>query len=170
MNSARNAMAMTSHRRGDCEGSVNASERTTANLIRILVVDDDLPTRQATMDGLRSRGYQVAGAGDGLQALHHLQRAQFAVVVTDIQMPRMDGVALLREIGRKGYARVVVQTTLMDAPLRELLCQAGAFDVLVKGGPQEELFRAVEAAVRGRGASARTCSGEGGGGSGKAER
>lgn len=118
---------------------------TQAPGICILVVDDDLYARQALMERLRSRGYQVEGAEDGLQALHHLQRERFDLVITDIQMPRMDGIALLHEIRRKGYAPVIVQTTLVDASLREMLRRAGASDVLVKGEPVADLARAVEA-------------------------
>ena len=94
------------------ETSTTGTLGTKATDIRILVVDDDLYTRQVVMEGLRSRGYQVKDAEDGLQALHHLQRERFNLVVTDIQMPRMDGVALLREICRHDYAPVIVQTTL----------------------------------------------------------
>ena len=115
---------------------------------RILVVDDDLYARQAMMEGLRSRGYQVNGAEDGLQALHHLQREHFDLVITDIQMPRMDGVALLREICRNDYAPVIVQTTLVDAYLQEVLRRAGASGVLVKGESVAELVRLVKALCR----------------------
>lgn len=121
------------------------ARETQFGAIRILVVDDDLYGRQAMMEGLHSRGYEVRGAEDGLQALHHLQREHFDLVITDIQMPRMDGVALLREIRRKGYAPVVVQTTLVDSNLRDVLCRAGASGVLVKGEPVAELTRIVEA-------------------------
>lgn len=121
-----------------------AAETKTTD-IRILVVDDDSYARQAMLEGLQSCGYHVTGAEDGLLALHHLQREHFDLVVTDIQMPRMDGVALLREIRRKGYAPVVVQTTLVDSNLRDVLCRAGASGVLVKGEPVAELTRIVEA-------------------------
>jgi len=116
--------------------------------IRILVVDDDLYARQAMMERLRSRGYQVKGAEDGLQALHHLQRERFNLVITDIQMPRMDGVALLREICRHDYAPVIVQTTLVDSYLQDVLRGAGASGVLVKGEAVAELVRLVEALSR----------------------
>jgi len=116
--------------------------------IRILVVDDDLYARQAMMERLRSRGYQVKGAEDGLQALHHLQRERFNLVITDIQMPRMDGVALLREICRNDYAPVIVQTTLVDGYLQEVLHRAGASGVLVKGESVVELVRLVNALCR----------------------
>jgi two-component system response regulator CpxR len=114
----------------------------------ILVVDDDLYARQAMMEGLRSRGYQVKGAEDGLQALHHLQRERFNLVITDIQMPRMDGVALLREICRHDYAPVIVQTTLIDSYLQDVLRCAGASGVLVKGESVAEIVCLVEALCR----------------------
>jgi CheY-like chemotaxis protein len=85
----------------------------------------------------------VEGAEDGLQALQQLQHERFSIVVTDIQMPRMDGVALLREIRRKGYAPVVVQTTLVDPYLQDVLRRAGASAVLVKGEPIAALARLV---------------------------
>jgi len=116
--------------------------------IRILVVDDDLYARQAMMEALRSRGYHVKGAEDGLQALHHLQREHCDLVITDIQMPRMDGVALLREICRNDYAPVIVQTTLVDGYLQEVLHRAGASGVLVKGESVVELVRLVNALCR----------------------
>jgi CheY-like chemotaxis protein len=117
--------------------------------IRILVVDDDPHAREATLAALRDRGYQVAGAEDGLQALQQLQRLPFHVVVTDIQMPRMDGIALLREIRRHGYPlRVVVQTTLLDAALQEVLYRAGVASVIMKGEPMAALARAIEEAAR----------------------
>ena len=129
-----------------------ASE-TQAEGIRILVVDDDLYARQAMMERLRSRGYQVKGAEDGLQALHHLQRERFSLVITDIQMPRMDGVALLREITRNDYAPVIVQTTLVDSYLQEVLRRAGASGVLVKGESVTEIVHLVETLCRATGES-----------------
>jgi DNA-binding response OmpR family regulator len=117
---------------------------TQAAGIRILVVDDDLYARQAMMEALRSRGYQVNGAEDGLQALQQLRREPFNLVITDIQMPRMDGVALLREICRHDYAPVIVQTTLVDSYLQDVLRGAGASGVLVKGESATEIVRLVE--------------------------
>jgi len=117
---------------------------TRAAGIRVLVVDDDPYARQAMMEGLRSRGYRVNGAEDGLQALQQLRREPFNLVITDIQMPRMDGVALLREICRHDYAPVIVQTTLVDSYLQDVLRGAGASGVLVKGESATEIVRLVE--------------------------
>jgi CheY-like chemotaxis protein len=116
---------------------------------RILVVDDDFGMRDRVLHGLQDCGYQVQAAEDGLDALQHLQEGGFDVVVTDLQMPRLDGLALLREIRRRGYAQaVVVQTTLLDSSLEFVLRRAGAFGVLMKGGPLRDLVHSVEEACQ----------------------
>jgi CheY-like chemotaxis protein len=122
---------------------------TRASQIRILVVDDDPHAREVRVAGVRESGYHVAGAADGPQALQSLERAQFQVVVTDIQMPRMDGTALLKQIRRQGYPlRVMVHATLLDAALQEGLLCAGAASVIMKGGPMAALARTIEEATR----------------------
>jgi len=127
---------------------------TGANLTQgkradILVVDDDLHIRETLLLGLRKLGYGAEAAEDGLQALHHLQHGRFDVVLTDLQMPRLDGLALLREIQRRGYTQAVIfQTTLMDPSLEVILRHAGATGVLMKGGPFTDLVRSVEEAYR----------------------
>ena len=96
---------------------------------------------------LKKRGLYAQGAEDGLQALRRLQDEDFTVIVTDLQMPRMDGLALLREVRRTRSALpVVIQTTLVDRPLEQMLQQAGAFRVLMKGGPLGFLVQSVEEA------------------------
>ncbi len=111
---------------------------------RILVVDDDAGIREVLSQALNRHGWQSEGATDGRDALARLGQQRFDVVLTDIQMPRMDGLALLRAI--RSLAKpmpVVVQTTLLDPVLENLLMQAGAFRVLMKGGPLVELIRTV---------------------------
>ncbi len=125
-----------------------ASEERAPQL-RILFVDEDPHAREATLAALRDRGYQVAGVGDGLQALQQLQREQFHVVVTDIRLPRLDGIALLREIRRQGYPLgVIVLTPISDAALHKALHRAGATSVFIKGDPVAALAGAIEEAAR----------------------
>src|SRR5574341_744839 len=102
-----------------------------AGTSRILVVDDDLGVREAMLSVLRTQGWQAEGAMDGLDALTRLQHGRFDVIVTDVHMPRLDGLALLRQVRKmEDPLPVVVQTTLLDPSLEDLLRHAGAFRVL----------------------------------------
>ena len=124
-----------------------AASGTKIEAIRVLVVDDDSEVREMFLYALKKRGWYAQGAEDGLQALRRLQDEDFTVIVTDLQMPRMDGLALLREVRRTRSALpVVIQTTLVDRPLEQMLQQAGAFRVLMKGGPLGFLVQSVEEA------------------------
>ena len=64
----------------------------------VLVVDDSITVRRVTQRLLQREGYRVALATDGLQALARLQQERPAVVLSDIEMPRMDGFDLARNI------------------------------------------------------------------------
>jgi len=66
--------------------------------VRVLVVDDDQTIRAVVSEYLRRRGYEVAEATDGVEALDAIRQAPPDVVVTDLGMPRLDGLGLLREI------------------------------------------------------------------------
>jgi chemosensory pili system protein ChpA (sensor histidine kinase/response regulator) len=64
----------------------------------VLVVDDSITVRRVTQRLLQREGYRVSLAADGLQALERLQQERPAVVLSDIEMPRMDGFDLARNI------------------------------------------------------------------------
>ncbi len=116
---------------------------------RILVVDDDAGVREMMLRILRNRGYQAEGAVDGLQALARLEHGDFDVVVTDLQMPRLHGLDLVHRVNRlQGPLPVVVHTAAVDPSVEALLYRAGAFRVLVKGGPIHDLVRSVEEACQ----------------------
>ncbi len=64
----------------------------------ILIVYDYSTVRRIVRMGLKAGGFRVTEAGDGLEALEQLGRAKFDLVITDLNMPRMDGYELTREI------------------------------------------------------------------------
>src|SRR5204862_3384657 len=68
--------------------------------LEILVVDDSLTTRTLEKSVLEAHGYQVAIAVDGVEALNHLRAEPVGLVITDVEMPRLDGFGLLEEIKR----------------------------------------------------------------------
>jgi DNA-binding NtrC family response regulator len=80
-------------------------------LAHILVVDDDAQQRSDLADMVRSLGYQVTTASDGKEALDRLSTASISAILTDLVMPRMDGVALLKELGARGNRTPTVVLT-----------------------------------------------------------
>mgnify|MGYP006280329983 CR=1 FL=1 len=68
--------------------------------IRILVVDDDDQLLELLVDTLDAVGYQVEGAGDGIEALDKLKEGRYHLMITDIRMPGMDGITLLKKTRR----------------------------------------------------------------------
>lgn len=114
---------------------------------RVLVVEDDPAVQEMILMLLRADGYVAVAAGDGLQALARLQHDRFDVVVTDFRMPRLDGLALLREIRRMEVPLpVIILTGNSDTFTEASFRHAGAFRVLRKGGNLGDIVRWVEKA------------------------
>ena len=89
---------------------------TAARTPNILVVDDDRTTRHLTRTTLAKAGYAVRVAQDGAEALTRMRGKKFDLVLLDVWMPRMDGLAVLDRMKRlKTRPRVVVMTS-DDAP------------------------------------------------------
>jgi two-component system chemotaxis sensor kinase CheA len=104
---------------------------------RLLVVDDSLTTRTLVRSILEAAGYDVSVAVDGADALRILRERSFDLVVSDVQMPNVDGFALTAEIRRDPQLRglPVVLVTSLDAPEhREQGAAAGADAYIVKSG------------------------------------
>ncbi len=115
----------------------------------VLLVDDDAPLLEAYVSTLRETGYRVEGAGDGTGALAQLAETCFDVVVSDIVMPGMDGLRLLRAV-RKLDLDVPVLLITGNANL-ESATQAlneGATRYLTKPVSASQLVEAVAAGVR----------------------
>jgi CheY-like chemotaxis protein len=112
-------------------------------LRRILVVDDDIGVRD-TMAGLLSDlGYDVAVAADGEEALILLQDSTFGLVLTDLNMPGMDGWSLAGRI-KKDSSTPVVLITASDRPSVEARLKDSAVDsVLFKPFRVEDLMTVV---------------------------
>jgi chemotaxis protein histidine kinase CheA len=115
---------------------------------RILVVDDSLSIRTLESQTLGSAGYEVSVSLDGQDAWEALQKAQFDLVVSDIQMPRMDGFELTTRIRNSESLRqlpVVLVTGLHSPQDIARGAEVGADEYIVKGQlDQEKLLRAVK--------------------------
>ena len=111
----------------------------------VLVVDDDDEWVETLSDFLLEEGYAVVGAPNGLVALETLSRTQPFAVVTDIQMPVMDGRQLLVRVHAQD-ARVPVIVVTAEHVQDHDASLEGAFRVIRKPVPVEDLLSALETA------------------------
>ena len=115
----------------------------------ILVVDDELEMRLTLSDILEARGYRVACAQDGFQAIARARETAFDVVLMDIRMPEMDGVETFRRLKEVSPRSLVVMMTayavegLIADALRE-----GAYGVMYKPLDVDRLIEIVGEAKR----------------------
>jgi two-component system response regulator MprA len=115
----------------------------------ILVVDDDAPIRRMLDRTLTAEGYAVETAADGGAALAAVERSTPDLVVLDVAMPGVDGLAVSRRLRAKGLAVPVLLLTARDSvPDRVAGLDAGADDYLVKPFATEELLARVRALLR----------------------
>jgi two-component system response regulator MprA len=115
----------------------------------ILVVDDDAPIRRMLDRTLSAEGYAVETAADGGAALAAVERSTPDLVVLDVGMPGVDGLAVSRRLRAKGLAVPVLLLTARDSvPDRVAGLDAGADDYLVKPFATEELLARVRALLR----------------------
>jgi chemosensory pili system protein ChpA (sensor histidine kinase/response regulator) len=112
----------------------------------ILVVDDSITVRRVTQRLLQREGYRVAMAADGLQALERLLEERPAVVLSDIEMPRMDGFDLARNIradARLSSLPIIMITSRIAEKHREHAKELGVDHYLGKPYSEDELMRLV---------------------------
>ncbi len=117
----------------------------------VLVVDDSITVRRVTQRLLQREGYRVALAADGLQGLERLQHERPALVLSDIEMPRMDGFDFLRNIRANPAWRelpVVMITSRTAEKHQEHARQLGADHYLGKPYSEDELLGLVRGYAR----------------------
>lgn len=112
----------------------------------VLVVDDSITVRRVTQRLLRREGYRVALAADGLQALERLAEERPAVVLSDIEMPRMDGFDLVRNIRSDARLRdlpIIMITSRIAEKHRQHARELGVNHYLGKPYSEEELLALI---------------------------
>jgi two-component system response regulator MprA len=117
--------------------------------VAILVVDDDAPIRRMLERTLAAKGYSVSSSADGGSAMAAVERSAPDLVVLDVAMPGLDGLAVSRLLRRKGLAVPILMLTARDGvPDRVAGLDAGADDYLVKPFAADELLARVRALLR----------------------
>ncbi len=101
---------------------------------KILIVDDESEMRVALETTLQRENYQLVCAEDGKQALEQFDNHEFDLVLTDVRMPKLNGLELLREVKERSPGTPVVMMTAygtIDNAVEAM--KEGAFDYLIKG-------------------------------------
>jgi DNA-binding NtrC family response regulator len=114
---------------------------------RVLLVDDETIFTKNMSKLLKNRGYQVTAANSGDGAIRELEQNHFDVIVLDLKMPGMDGIATLKEIMKLGlFTETLILTGhgSIDTALEAM--KLGAYDYLTKPCEIDELVAKIEAA------------------------
>jgi DNA-binding response OmpR family regulator len=115
---------------------------------RVLVVEDDEHMRRAICGYLRSYGFQVLEADNGLDALAVLRRGQVDIALVDVGLPQMDGLELVRRVRLESTVPIVIVTGRSDEASRIEGLEAGADDYVVKPFLMGEMAARVRAHLR----------------------
>lgn len=117
----------------------------------ILAVDDSASMRQMVSFTLKNAGYTVVEAVDGEDAYQKAQRSDFALVLTDQNMPRMDGISLtrkLRESLKFKSTPILILTTESSDQMKQAGRAAGATGWLVKPFDPAKLIEVIGKVIR----------------------
>jgi len=115
---------------------------------RVLVVDDDPQIRRAIREALAREGIEVETAADGAEGVRSAAENGFSLVITDLSMPNLDGLELVREIRRRSAIPILVLTVRSEEREKVRLLDAGADDYVVKPFGVAELVARARALLR----------------------
>lgn len=115
-------------------------------MANILAVDDSVSMRQMVGFALKSAGHQVTEASDGVEALAVANDATFDLVITDVNMPNMDGIALIRELRKLPafkFTPILMLTTETSGEKKQEGKAAGATGWVVKPFNPNQLIATI---------------------------
>ncbi|MCB0287945.1 MAG: sigma-54-dependent Fis family transcriptional regulator, partial [Calditrichaeota bacterium] len=116
---------------------------------RILLIDDDVNLCKVIAYQLKKNGYNVTSANSGAEGLKYFAQQDFELVITDIQMPDISGIQVLKDIRRRNRQVVVIIITAHGSVDNALeACHLGADDYLTKPFGQEQLRFVIEKALQ----------------------
>src|SRR5262245_34979858 len=125
---------------------------------RVLVVDDEPQITRVLRTVLTSQGYQVRVAAEGESALSNVAEWRPELVITDLYMPRMDGIELCRRIRAVSSVPIIVLSVKGEERTKVDALDSGADDYVTKPFGIDELLARVRAALRRSGGEADAAS------------
>lgn len=135
------------HRKPQMEGLLESPNKVEERMPVIMVADDSITTRTLEKNILEAAGYKVLSASDGLDAWAQMQTETCDLLVSDVVMPRMDGIGLTQKLRADDHYKhlpIILVTSLDLAQDRERGIQAGADAYIVKSAfDQEKLLDTI---------------------------
>jgi two-component system NtrC family response regulator len=117
--------------------------------MKILLVDDDSSVRRVLQFKLQKQGYEVATASDGAEALTALSKQSYDLLLSDIRMPKMDGIELLSKAkSTRPDIKVILITAHATVTQAVEAVKLGAFDYITKPFDDDQLFVAIDKALQ----------------------
>ncbi|HXW68396.1 MAG TPA: response regulator [Dissulfurispiraceae bacterium] len=119
--------------------------------MKLLIVDDDKTTRKLLSLYLKSKGYEVVPAENGLDAIEKLGTESINLVVTDMNMPYMDGIELTKTLRSDSILKnipIIMVTTEADDEDKKKAFDAGVDDYLVKPTNADEISGSIKRIVK----------------------
>ena len=114
---------------------------------KIMIVDDSPSMRRLLSTFLEQAGYSVSSAVDGVDALEVVSSDEFDLIITDINMPNMDGLTLVAELRKLEPTRltpILILTTEMDMSKKKAAKESGATGWLNKPFDEERTLAAIQ--------------------------
>lgn len=119
--------------------------------MKILVVDDDKTTRKMISLILKSKGYEVVTAENGIDGLQKLGIEQINLILTDMNMPYMDGIEFTKQVRANPEVSnipIVMLTTEADEEERQRAYKAGVDDYLVKPATGDQIVESMKRIIK----------------------
>lgn len=125
--------------------------REVTGVAKVLVVEDDALVRDIVVESVQLDGYQVDWCSNGLEALEKNGRNNYDLIITDMMMPSMDGLSLIKNLkSRKSETDLIVITGYGSIENAVECMKAGAQDYLIKPFSVEQIQMAVRRAIEHR--------------------
>ena len=116
---------------------------------RILIAEDDRNTREGLVELLSDEGYEVTGVTDGEQAYETTRQRHFDVLLTDMKMPRVNGLNLIKRVtGTSPETSIIMMTAFATVETAVKAMRDGAFSYLTKPLNVEELLATIQGALQ----------------------
>ena len=113
----------------------------------VLIIDDEPLMRVSMVDALKAVGYEVQEASTGLEGLERLQASRFNLVITDLNMPNMDGIALIKAVrgmAAHKFTPILMLTTESSDDKKKEGQNAGATGWIVKPFNPEQMLATIK--------------------------